>query len=538
MVDDLSRMIEENNQRFNDQEDRFIRGDMESISPIEQSTSTIASGVDPSSLTVPAGSGATTPPTAPGGTPPTPPGGTPPTPPTAPGGTPPTPPTGGGTTPPGGTPPPPPADVNVDDVVAGISSAYGIKPTELQSKAEPPKSKEPTPPKPSKEGKSGAKDNIMAVFWDMILEMYGWCIDKAVDIPLEFLQWVLYAKPNPVDIKKDSSMLDIAKSEKEGFIKGVEDTNKEAKKCFDEIDKNIHYIVSGEPTSWREISTANPGRLNEIRDYTTNVLVPSFRAYTANPDDPDAAAYKNFKKLPDILDKSTKKIKMIGSFGYSLAAIKILANEGSDYMPEGFTSKYNEIKKEISSGTINYAVVEIIANDIIVNLPTNAIFDTIRNNLEEIKRKASASDKSGIENCMKNINKEVTDADKSLKYKKHNVSSNACVYMGKILENIDKIYESCGTDVNKRNEAIMKYCEHIDTAIKEVSEKATDADENIRCGGKAGKSRKAKFKKAIEAVNSFDFDGVTIGAHASPTRRSPNIYSNKNAIYDYMVGRV
>lgn len=521
MVDRLSELIEENNRRQQEQEDRFMSGDVESQSPIVQSTSTLATSATSSSTTTPSGSGSSA---SSGGTPPAPPsgGGATPTPP------PPAPP----------TPPTPPSDVNVDDVVAGISSAYGIKPSDLQSKVTPPKAKEPTPPKPSKEGKSGGEKDIMAVFWNMILDAYGWCIDKAVDIPLDFISWVLYAQPKQNDIQKGASILDIANNEKKGFLKGVDDINKEAKKCFDEIDKNVHYLAAGETASWREISTTTPARLNEIRDYTTNVLVPSFRLYTADPDDPGAAAYKNFKKLPEMLDKSAKKIQMIGSFAYSLAALQILSSENSDYMPEGFRDKYKELNKKISSRTVDYAAIGSLATDLIATIPAGADFNAIRGYFEDIRLKAGASDKRGISKTIKEINKEITDNETSQKYKKHCITVRSCSYISKIIENIDKIYEKCGTDVDKRNETIMKYCQHLDDAIKNVSQIATNADEDLRVGAKVGKSAQKKIQKAVDAVDSFDFDGRTIGAHTTPTRRSQNIYSNKNVIYDFMVGRV
>ena len=538
MVDRLSELIEENNRRHQEQEDRFMSGAVETESPIGQqggiaSTTASSSAAIPPSGSVgsttstavvpPAGaSGSTSTGTSAAGASSSP----------TPGGS------AGSTT--STTPPvtPPPSDVNVDNVVAGISSAYGINPAELQAKAPPPKPKAPTPPPASKEGKGGGEKDIMAVFWGMILDFYGWCIDKAVDIPLDFLKWVLYAQPEQAEVKRGASVLDMANDEKKNFFKNIEETNKEAQKGFDEIDKNIRLLASGESASWRELALLNAGRLNEIKDYTTNVLLPSFRAFNADPNDPEANAYKNFKKLPDILDKSTKKIKMIGSFGYSLAALKVLSNEDGSFMPAGFTDKYKELQKKLKSRTVDFVAIERLADELIAIVPDNETFKVVRENLTQIKQKSTASDKDGVVESVKNINKEVTDEGSIAKYKKHIITTNACVYIGKILENIDKIYENCGTDVDKRNETIKNYCEHIDNAIKNVSETATDVDESIRRGGSASKSGRKKIKDALDSIDSFDFDGRNIGAHASPTRRTQNIYSNKNAIYDYMVGRV
>ena len=512
MVDRLSELIEENNRRHQEQEDRFMSGDMESESPIDgagsagSTTSASSSGVVPSA----GSSGSTSAGSTSTGA------------------------ASSGTT----VPPPSPNDVNVDEVVAGISSAYGIKPIDLQGKAPPPQPKAPTPPPPAKEGKGSSKDNPMAVFWEMILEVYGWCFDKAVDIPLDFIKYVLYAQPNHVEVKRGASVLDMANDEKKGFFKNVEEINKEAQKGFDEIDKNIRLLASGESASWRELALLNAGRLNEIKDYTTNVLLPSYRAFNANPDAPEANAYKNFKKLPDILDKSTKKIKMIGSFGYTFAALKVLSSEDGNYMPEGFTDKYKELQKKLKSRVVDYAAIEGLADELIAIVPDNDTFKVVREGLTKIKQSATASDKNGIEENVKNINKEVTDENAIAKYKKHIITTNACAYISKILENIDKIYENCGTDIDKRNETIKNYCEHLDNAIKNISETATDVDESLRRGGKASKSERKSIRKELDAIDAFDFDGRSIGAHASPARRSPNIYSNKNAIYDYMVGRV
>lgn len=434
-------------------------------------------------------------------------------------------------------PEPPAEEIDVDNVVAGYSSAYGIKPSELQTKAETPKGKEPTPPKRS-ESKGGGAKEIMAVFWDMILDVYGWCIDKAVDIPLEFIEWVLYAKPHNDAPPQGGSLLDVANKKKEDFIKKIDETNQNAIKVHKEMDKNTDILANGGAVSWTTLDALIPGKAREIKLYVENKLVPAYRAYQTNPDAPEARDYKNFKKIPEILEKSGNKIKTIGSFAHSLAAIEILASEDADYMPEGFSRKYKELQDKVSSLSVDYIAVGNITDDLLTNLPSGEAFDLIRENLTEIKQKTTLSDKSGIKKCIKNINKDITDNDTSAKYKEYKIVEKTMVHFGKILANIDKIYEECGTDVDKRNETIKQYCHHINDAIASVAKVASEADDEVRKNIKISDRKRKKLQKAVDSIDSFDFDGRPIHAHATARRQSRNIYDNAGVIYDYMMGRV
>ncbi len=433
---------------------------------------------------------------------------------------------------------PPPSPIDTDTVVAGISSAYGINPAEIQPEAEVSSSKDEKPKEKPKKDKDDFKEkDIMAVFWNMILKAYAWCIDKAVDIPIEFLEWVLYAKPVQEKAPKGDSWLDITNVEKKSFIKNIDKTNKNAKTVHEEINKNVCLIAAGEQASWSNLANINAGSLGDIKRYTEDVLVPAYRCYQINPDAPEARAYVNFNKIPEILEKSGKKIKMIGSLAYSLAAIKILADEDTGCMPDGFLSKYNELKKKMSARTIDYVGVGNVADELAATIPADNTFDAIREHVRIIKQKTTTLDKNSILSQIEAMNKNISE-DKEKKYKRAKITKNSTQYIDKILANFDKIYENCGTDVDKRNETIRSYYEHINKNIASVASVASQADVEVKSKIAVSDKKRKKLQNALDAVDSFEFDGRPIGAYATAARRSQNIFENQRIIYDYMVGRI
>ena len=476
----------------------------------------------------PAGGAATPPPT-------------PPVPPTTPT---PTAPAGGTATPSPPTPPapptpptPPPPALDVDSVV-GISSAYGINPEGIKPAVEKPK-KNSEPPKREKNKSSSGKDkDIMAVFWDMILDCYGWCIDKMVDIPLDFLEWVIYAKAEEEKGAKGDSILDLAEKETKNLSSGIDKITEQAKQVHSDIKRNVSLIAEGEAGNWSRIASIKPDKLNEIKRYTEDVLVPSYREYLIDPNSPGATAYANFEKFPEVLDRSSRKIKGIGAMANTLAALDILSDKDVDIMPESYTSKYIELKEKMSERTIDYAEVRRITEELIDIVPGDEAFAIIKDNLEQIKNKTSTSDKNGIFECMENINKETSDEGNKARIAQLGIRSRSSVYMGKILSNLDKIYEECGTDVDRRNETMSNYLKHINEKIKSVAETATQADKEVRSDIAVSEKKRNKMAEATASVDNFEFDGRPISAHATSIRNSENIFANPDVIYGYMVGRV
>jgi hypothetical protein len=278
--------------------------------------------------------------------------------------------------------------------------------------------------------------------------------------------------------------------------------------------------------------------LDVIKSHVENELAPAFRLYQANPDDPGAMAYKNFKLIPEILDKSSKKIKSLGILAFQLSAIKILSDENADYMPDGFVSKFKELQEKMSPRIIDYASVGAMADELLVIVPDADTFTDLRENLTKIKQKATASDKAGINECIKAINEDTSSKEGKDKYLDYKIATSAKAYLGTMLENIDKIYEGCGTDAERRRETIKSYCESINSAINSVATVAMDADEDVRNKVKVSAKKRGKLQEALDSVDTFEFDGRPINRHATPTRQTPNIYENSRIIYDYMVGRV
>lgn len=248
----------------------------------------------------------------------------------------PNPPRDEGPTPPAGNQPQHPGEL-------GVSSAYADM---NMGKAKEPKKSRPAPTPPKRPEKDKDKDykDIMELFWqEVILASYSGIINKATDLTMDFVDYVLYHKSDGKDQKTQLDHYTIAKSIKD---KECEKTDKKvdaATARLAEVLNNLEKVKNGEEPTW-ELNKKKPQCFDEasrIYNKAENERTPDEKLFIEGI----------FNSVNSIKELNEAEKKLIG-IAAGCAAEKVRNDDmNGDVISSTFTQSMKKIEEELSKKT-------------------------------------------------------------------------------------------------------------------------------------------------------------------------------------------
>lgn len=428
---------------------------------------------------------------------------------------------------------------NINDEMRGISSAYGINPVELEASKKQShieKKNYPQPPERKKGEDKGKDKDIMAYFYDMILDFYGWCIDTVVDIPLDFIDWVLYARKEEAseEKKEGETLLDVSNRLLKKDIDLIKKKDEDIIKFHKEMVDNLDLVRAGATPVWT-VAASEPAVYANIKSYFENVLIPMQTVAIQNPDSPEAKRLEYFKRFPEVVEVCSKKTQFVTKLSRQLASIDLLTRTTTSALPDAFNDAFEKIQEHISERNPNMNTIIADSDQMLAFVTNNADYTDVKDKLDAIKQEAITSRNSKkIKKLIKEINKTIKEKEKTPAQREKIITEKSAEYMKKIFENVDKIYETQNTNGEDNNETIKKYFEHMYSSIKNISKDvvAIDKDESER--HKTNSKLKTRARQAIESVNNFAFNGTEIGSMNQATQSSVNLYEG-NKLHEMML---
>lgn len=435
----------------------------------------------------------------------------------------------------------------------GESHAYNnidIKPMGKPSKKEEKKTSSGTsgggykPPKHEKPKAPNLKaKNFMDLVNEWVFEIYGDIIDGAVDLVLEFLDFMLVFAHQPDTRSEEKTekkarkknIFDYGDAVIERYKKPVSEMKEFFDKAHAEILENVKREKAGMPTEWK-ICKKEPKFFKDIVELSKKA--------EHDPNSPEAKKWERFKNAPQIMDGLYNKEILLRKLSIGLSTIDVALDEtGGGAVPAPVIKEGNEMaklleNKKLSSDELKAKVTEKLGKitpHISDDTPVNrAIAEKVKK-IERVINGVESDDKKFRGNLKKSI-----EALQEVNAKEIEIDDRSQRYYQDIRQNIDKIKEKYKDNPDQRRTAIHGYVSQLAEDLKKSHKSAEKyvTSINLAFRKKYKKEAQADFLGAQNAVNGYLVEGEAIGTMPTPYKETQNPFAtgNQYAIFEAIRG--
>lgn len=406
------------------------------------------------------------------------------------------------------------------------------------------------------------------LYEQVFLEFIEYLLKKAVDIPLDFADYVLFksykalTRVPPPKEKEEKTVFDYGREIEKGYAEKAAEGIGFYKKALNEVLQNIEKLKNGEPVEWKVLGE-EPKWFNKA--------VALEKEARENPESEAAKKWERFKNSDKIIEGRLGNEAVYRIIATRTATFEEALKGEKFELPKDVVKKMKEMDDVLLNNDLDAAQLKAQMLEKINEMRTIVASGGVVNNA--IKEKMNAMEAvatSGEEDVikLKRAFKAPKDEIKDINPIAEHIKTIARVDYERITRNIDVIKEKYKDDpekriavtsayvngivdsLNKAQEDVIKYEEanrwsknkfvqgaknKVNNLINKAGSKLTNKDGDPLIDLKTKKEKAIRGVKSVRsAIDDFEVENKKISEYADATRRSSAPSSDKSSMLNQM----